>query len=111
MDKERFLEGNRQKWCAIILTLDLGVLLLHSLGRCSDPATFVSAFSGVGALFILGASADSVMKIYQVGSQTQTVSQTVNSHQIVEQKVVADFQQKYSGDPSVNVNYNPDSRS
>ena len=70
LDKERFLEGNRQRWCAIIFALDVLVLILTSCGLLHDPAPFLASFSGVGALFILGASADSVMKIYDVSSRT-----------------------------------------
>lgn len=69
LDKQTFGEGVRQKWCAVFCAIGLVILALTSFGILRDPAPFLTFFTGIGVTFILGASADSVMKAYKVESQ------------------------------------------
>jgi hypothetical protein len=78
LDKERWLEGNRQKWALFLFVVGLFTLGLTSFGFIHDPAPFLGYFSGIGITFILGASADSFMKIFKIDSTTQ------NNHQHTE---------------------------
>ncbi len=76
-DKERFMEGTRQKWCAVFAAIGLLILAMSSYGKVRDPAPFLTFFTGIGVTFILGASASSVMASYKVDSKNSTVNEKV----------------------------------
>jgi polyferredoxin len=57
--KERWLEGNRQKWALFLFIVGLLVLGCTVYGKLKDPSPFLGYFTGIGITFILGASADS----------------------------------------------------
>src|SRR6478609_3031356 len=83
LDKEYFLEGNRQKWCAVYTLIGIIILVCTSLGFVHDPTPFMGYFTGIGVTFILGASATDVMKTYTISSQTynQHTTEEVDIHE------------------------------
>ncbi len=70
--KEHFLEGHRQKWAGIFVSLGILVMILTSYGVIKDPAPFLGYFTGIGVSFILGASGSEIMKAYKVESRVET---------------------------------------
>ena len=98
-DKENFMEGMRQKWCAIFAAVGMLIMLATSYGWLKDPAPFLTFFTGIGVTFILGASASSVMASYKVNSLS-----SVEIANIKEEK----FEEKIESIHTVNENYNID---
>lgn len=70
-DKERFLEGNRQKWAGIFTLMGVVVLVCSAYGLLKDPAPFLQFFLSIGVTFILGASASDVMKSWKTDSSSK----------------------------------------
>ena len=70
-DKERFLEGNRQKWAGLFTLMGLLVLVCSAYGWVKDPAAFLQFFLSIGVTFILGASASDVMKSWKTDSSSK----------------------------------------
>lgn len=62
LDKELFLESNRQKWTGILLLYSL-VMLSAQIKWGIDPSPFMQFAMTIGSLFILGGSVDSFLKI------------------------------------------------
>jgi len=103
LQKEHFLEGNRQKWAAIFTAIGLLVMGMTAYGLIKDPAPFLGFFTGIGVTFILGASASAVMGAYKIGSDTTNtnVEETKNVNiRITDEQVIKKYSEKYSDDPS-----------
>lgn len=62
LDKERFLEGNRQKWMGVLLMYGI-VMLVAQVCYTIDPSPYITYATTIGSLFILGGSVDSYLKI------------------------------------------------
>lgn len=77
LDKERFMEGNRQKWCAIFSTIGVAVMISNAYGLLEDPAPFLQFFLSIGVTFILGASATAVMNSWKVNSSASSRDTTI----------------------------------
>lgn len=71
-DKERFLEGNRQKWAGLFTLMGLLVLICSAYGWVKDPAPFLQFFLSIGVTFILGASVSDVMKTWKTESSSKS---------------------------------------
>ena len=61
--KERFLEGNRQRWALLLILCAAGVLVANVYVPSLDPEPYLSFLTMIGCVFLLGMSADSIMKI------------------------------------------------
>lgn len=61
--KQRFLEGNRQKWAAVLILCAFGILMADVYEPSIDPEPYLSFLTVIGGLFILGMSVDSFAKI------------------------------------------------
>lgn len=61
-DKQRFFEGVRQKWFAIML-LFAGMVLFLDCKYDVDPEPYLTFLTIAGSVFILGGSIDSALKI------------------------------------------------
>lgn len=70
-DKERFLEGNRQRWAGVFTLMGIMVLVCSAYGWVKDPAPFLQFFLSIGVTFILGASASDVMKSWKTDSSSR----------------------------------------
>lgn len=68
--KERFFEGNRQRWAGIFTFIGLLIMVGTGYGWIKDPAPFLQFFLSVGVTFILGASATSVMNSWRTQSDS-----------------------------------------
>ena len=62
LDKETFLQGNRQKWLVVALVCGFGVMVAHIIWKI-EPIPFMTFLTTTFGLFIFGASADSALKI------------------------------------------------
>ena len=101
LQKEHFLEGNRQKWAAVFTAIGLLVMGLTAYGVIKDPAPFLGFFTGIGITFILGASATAVMGAYKIGSETANINETKNINvKITDEQIVKQYATKFADDPS-----------
>lgn len=75
LTKERFGEGNRQKWVAILLGCGAAVLFIQVYAKI-DPVPYLQFLTVVGGSGILGWSVDSAVKAYRVDSKTITETET-----------------------------------
>lgn len=108
LDKERFMEGNRQKWAVIFLILGAGVFIGTILVPVLDPTPFMQFLLAIGSIFIVGASGDSWVKAYSVKSIRETESKEetkridLNSKKEGEpdQQIILQYQQQYANDLS-----------
>ena len=62
LQKEAFLQGTRQKWFSVLLLFSAMILLIDARSDI-DAAAYLNFLTIAGSIFILGASADSVLKI------------------------------------------------
>lgn len=65
LHKEKFFQGNRQKWTGIFLLYSL-LMLSAQIKWGIDPAPYMQFAMTIGSLFILGGSVDSYLKINAV---------------------------------------------
>lgn len=109
LDKERFFEGIRQKWCAIFLSSCFAVLFVNIyVGVKFDPTPYMQFLLAIGSLFILGASGDSWVKAYSVKSirETEIKEEYKKSEEIIidnslpDQDLILQFCNTFSADES-----------
>lgn len=62
LQKEEFLQGTRQKWFAVLLGFMVVVLISDARADIA-AADYLNFLTITGSIFILGASADSALKI------------------------------------------------
>jgi hypothetical protein len=62
LEKEKFMDGTRQKWTAILLLYSF-VILATQIFYQIDPEPYMSFAVTIGSLFILGGSVDSFLRI------------------------------------------------
>ena len=62
LDKESFLQGNRQKWFAVLIFFMVVILICDS-NYDVDAAAYLNFLGVTGGVFLLGKSADSIYKI------------------------------------------------
>jgi hypothetical protein len=65
LNKEKFLQGTRQKWTGILLLYSL-LMLSTQIKWGIDPSPYMQFAMTIGSLFILGGSVDSFLKINAV---------------------------------------------
>jgi len=80
--KEKFCEGNRQKWLIVFLvylSLLMGLDAFHLLKDVTPYLTFLTFLAGA---FILGYSGTETMKLFRANSTTdnQNITQDVNQN-------------------------------
>lgn len=61
--KERFLEGNRQRWALLLICCAAGVLMANVYHTGLDPEPYLTFLTMIGCTFLLGMSLDSALKI------------------------------------------------
>ena len=92
--KEKFLEGNRQRWCLVFVVIGLLIMGLTAYGGLKDPAPFLGFFTGIGVTFILGSSATAVMNSYKIESVSEgkrlTEDKTLKQEKL-EQKITIEI--------------------
>ena len=77
--KERFLEGNRQKWLVVFLGFGLLILVVDALNVLKDPTPYLTFLTFCAGSFILGYSGSETMKLFR--SESVTENQNVNENQ------------------------------
>lgn len=78
LDKQRFAEGNRQKFVIIGLILTVGILICNILWRI-DPSPYLQSVMLLIGSGVLGWSLDSAVKAYKVDSNSTTTFSDSNS--------------------------------
>lgn len=85
--KEKFLEGNRQRWLIIFL-LAMGVILffdaLNKIHNVDSYLTFLTFLSGS---FILGYSGTETMKLFRVSSNREVVEEKYTEDVNIEENI------------------------
>lgn len=108
LSKEKFLQGNRQRWCLIFIGCAFAVLIANIIVPGLDPVPFMQFFLAIGSIFIAGATGDSWVKAYKVGSiretevkeETKRIVGDATPEDKPNEKKVEDFEAKYANDPS-----------
>ena len=77
LNKEKFLQGNRQKWTGILLLYSL-VMLSAQVKWGVDPSPYMQFAMTIGSLFILGGSVDSYLKINAVKNIKEKENESSN---------------------------------
>lgn len=75
--KERFLEGNRQKWLIVFLVFGALILGLDAFHLLKDPTPYLTFLTFCAGSFILGYSGTETMKLFRANSTYD--NQTSNS--------------------------------
>ena len=78
--KERFLEGNRQKWLVVFLTFGSVIMGLDASHFLKDPTPYLTFLTFCAGAFILGYSGTETMKLFRADTTTdnQNVEENVN---------------------------------
>ena len=106
LDKEKFLEGNRQRWAVIFLLCGAGVLVANTMMPSLDPVPYMQFLMAIGSLFILGASASDWVKTYQVTSvrntqiKEETKREVVQNNHQPDKKIAIKFAEENNRDDS-----------
>jgi hypothetical protein len=87
--KERFLEGNRQKWLVVFLGFGLLVLIVDALNVLKDPTPYLTFLTFCAGSFILGYSGTETMKLFRADSITenQNINENRNENSYVRKDV------------------------
>lgn len=80
--KEKFLEGNRQRWLIVFLVYLSIVIGLDATHLLKDPTPYLTFLTFLAGSFILGYSGTETMKLFRSSSETQNqnIDQTVNEN-------------------------------
>jgi hypothetical protein len=70
IDKQRFLEGNRQRWALLLILCAAGVLVANVFVPEITPEPYLTFLTMIGTVFILGLSLDSALKIHKQHQQS-----------------------------------------
>lgn len=82
--KEKFLEGNRQKWCIVFLIAGVIILGMDAYHLLKDPTPYLTFLTFLAGAFILGYSGSETMKLFRADSTTE--NQNINEYKQVEEK-------------------------
>jgi hypothetical protein len=69
--KEKFLEGNRQRWVVVFLFFMSIVLGLDAYRLLKDPTPYLTFLTFLAGAFILGYSGSETMKLFRATSEIQ----------------------------------------
>lgn len=75
--KEKFLEGNRQKWLVIFLLAGAVILFLDALGKVQHIESYLTFLTFLSGSFILGYSGTETMKLFRVTSNVTESTQEI----------------------------------
>ena len=79
--KERFLEGNRQKWLIVFLAFGTAVLALDASRLLKDPTPYLTFLTFCAGSFILGYSGTETMKLFRADSTTDNQNINENTYE------------------------------
>jgi hypothetical protein len=94
--KERFLEGNRQKWCIVFLIAGGIILGMDAYHLLKDPTPYLTFLTFLAGAFIIGYSGSETMKLFRANTNTdnQNVEQDVNVNKNVTEKKDIDLNEQ-----------------
>jgi len=72
--KEKFLEGNRQRWLVVFMVCMFIVLGLDATGHIQKVDSYLTFLTFLSGAFILGYSGTETMKLFSVNSSSQNIS-------------------------------------
>jgi hypothetical protein len=75
--KEKFMEGNRQRWLVVFMACMFIVLVLDATGHVQKVDSYLTFLTFLSGAFILGYSGTETMKLFSVSSTSQNVSQNI----------------------------------
>ena len=78
--KEKFLEGNRQRWLIVFLLAGAVVFGFDACGKIQKVDSYLTFLTFLSGAFILGYSGTETMKLFRVNSETQNVNQNTNQN-------------------------------
>jgi hypothetical protein len=86
--KERFLEGNRQKWCVVFLIAGSVILGMDAYHLLKDPTPYLTFLTFLAGAFIIGYSGSETMKLFRANTNTdnQNVEQNINENKNITEK-------------------------
>ena len=85
-EKERFCEGNRQKWLIVFLLFGLLILVTDALNVLKDPTPYLTFLTFCAGSFILGYSGTETMKLFR--------AESTNVNQNIEQEETSNINEK-----------------
>ena len=74
--KQRFGEGNRQRWAAILILCAGGILYANIVEPQIEPEPYLTFLTMVGCVFLAGMSVDSYAKIRSAEHPPKPTHQT-----------------------------------
>lgn len=73
--KEKFLEGNRQKWLMIFLFAGCVVLFFDAINKIHNVDSYLTFLTFLSGSFILGYSGTETMKLFRVTSNREVIEE------------------------------------
>ena len=92
-EKEKFLEGNRQRWLIIFLLAMGVVLFFDAINKIHNVDSYLTFLTFLSGSFILGYSGTETMKLFRVTSTSNSetservIEETKNENVLTESKV------------------------
>jgi len=78
--KEKFLEGNRQKWLVIFLIYGSIIMAFDAFHLLKDVTPYFTYLTFCAGGFLLGYSGTETMKLFRASSTTETQNVNENSN-------------------------------
>jgi len=77
--KERFLQGNRQRWLVLFLACMFIILILDALHYVEKVDSYLTFLTFLSGSFILGYSGTETMKLFSVNSTSQNINNVAST--------------------------------
>lgn len=81
--KEKFLEGNRQRWLIVFLFAAAVILGFDACGKITHVDSYLTFLTFLSGAFILGYSGTETMKLFRVSSESSNINE-VSKQEIVQ---------------------------
>jgi len=106
LGKEKFMQGNRQRWCLLFVICSF-IVLASTILFAVDPVPFMNFFLALGTTFILGSSASDWAKSQRVGSlretevkeETKRLTHVIKDDSKPDTNIIQDFKGRYGNTP------------
>jgi hypothetical protein len=85
--KERFLEGNRQKWLVIFLFAGCVVLFFDAINKIHNVDSYLTFLTFLSGSFILGYSGTETMKLFRVTSNREVIEERYTEDVKIEENI------------------------
>lgn len=85
--KERFLEGNRQKWLIVFLLAGAVILFFDAINKIHNVDSYLTFLTFLSGSFILGYSGTETMKLFRVTSNREVIEEKYTEDVKVEENI------------------------